>query len=83
MVVVVVLVLAVLWLSWQCSGGGVAVTVFGVGSGVVVEWLWLFLTMLWLSWQWSGGGVAVTIFGVGSGPAILNSKFLLFCFDSG
>ena len=35
-VAVLGLVLAVLWLSWQWSGGGVAVTVFGVASGPVV-----------------------------------------------
>ena len=54
-----------------------------LAMGCVVAVLGVVLAMLWLSWQWSGGGVAVTVFGVGNGPAILNSKFLLFCFDSG
>ena len=41
------------WLCWQWSGGGVVVPLFDVGSGVVVEWLWLFLAVLWLvEWWW-------------------------------
>ena len=35
-VAVLGLVLAMLWLSWQQSGGGVVVTVIGVDSGLVV-----------------------------------------------
>ena len=54
-VAVLGLVLAVLWLSWQCSGGGVAVTVFGVGSGLAVlnsELLLFCLATDLQCWRW-------------------------------